>query len=221
MNPLGDVIAAVRRELESGVSSSPAALVGASWELERATARLPVILRPSPTATGPAGLECLVPIAGTTEPTEAGQVITLELTWRRGGQVAVTEVAGEPSGAAPVTSGLGAGFESKRTEALAGVFGKPGGFYSHNRAEVFLSAVAELSEADFTALDAALASGNADGLAGEVALAFGQIANILRSGPAGSVERGSALLRSALHGISRTDLEQLIRSTWKNEGQLS
>lgn len=220
MKPLGDVIAAVRRELESGVSSS-SALGKTAWELERATARLQVILRPSPAVAGPAGIECLVPFTGASEPTEAGQVITLELSWRRGGQVSVTEIAAQPSSAAPVASGRGTDFESERREALAGVFGKPGGFYSHNRAEVFLSALAELSEADFTALDAALASGKTDGLAGEVALAFGQIANILRSGPAGSVERGSALLRSALHGISRTDLEQLIRSTWKNEGQLS
>lgn len=221
MKPLGDVIAAVRRELESGVGPSSAAPIGAGWELERATARLPAILRPSPTVAGPAGIECLVPLTGASEPAEAGRVITLELTWRRGGLVSVTEVADEPTGLAPVASRLGADSESNRKEALAGVFGKPGGFYSHNRAEVFLSALAELSEADFTALDAALASGKTDGLSGEVALAFGQIANILRSGPAGSMEHGAVLLCSALRGISRTDLEQLIRSTWKNEGQLS
>lgn len=216
MKPLGEVIAALRRELESGVSPSSPAPAGPTWDLERATVRLNVILREPSGAAGAGEIECLVSTVGTSQPPAAEGAVALEVTLRRAGAAPENGPAVE----GPRKTSLPAS-ESSRKDALAEVFGKPGGFYSHNRAEVFLAALAELSEADFEALQAALGRGSAEGLAGEPALAFGQIANILRSGPAGSVERGASRLRTAMEGISRAGLEQIVRSIWKNEGLAS
>jgi len=213
MKPLGEVIAALRRELESGLGSSSPAPAGGAWDLERATVRLNVILRETPGTKGPAEIECLVSTAGTNPTPAADGAVTLEVTLRRGCASLENEPAVEG-----IRSAWSAASESNRKDALTEVFGKPGGFYSHNRAEVFVSALVELSDADFSSLQAALGKGSAEGLAGEPALAFGQIANILRSGPAGSVERGASRLRAAMDGISRAGLEQFIRTNWKNEG---
>lgn len=215
MKPLGEVIAALRRELESGVSSSTAP-AGPTWDLERATVRLNVILREASGAAGAGEIECLVSTVGTSQPPAAEGAVALEVTLRRAGAAPENGPAVEGS-----RNTFSPACESNRKDALAEVFGKPGGFYSHNRAEVFLAALAELSEADFEAVQAALGRGSAEGLAGEPALAFGQIANILRSGPAGSVERGASRLRTAMEGISRAGLEQIVRSIWKNEGLAS
>jgi hypothetical protein len=216
MKPLGEVIAALRRELESGVSSSLSAPAGHAWDLERATVRLNVILREASGAGVSGKIECLVSIAGADQNQTGEGAVTLEVTLRRTG----TAPDNPPAAEGP-RNGSSFASEPHRREALTEVFGKPGGFYSHNRAEVFLAALAELSDADFEALRAALGRGGAEGLAGELALAFGQIANILRSGPAGSVERGASLLRMAMDGISRAGLERFVRSTWKNEGLTS
>ncbi len=106
----------------------------------------------------------------------------------------------------------------RRVNLLTKVFGEPGGFYSHNRAEVFNGAVTDLSEAGYALLLAALGGQTIPPGEAAVALAYGQICNFLRSGPAGSVVRGSELLREAVIGSDRRELRRMIESAWQNAG---
>ncbi len=219
MKPLGEVIAALRRELEAD-SPTPGPLASEpDWAVEQVTVRLPAVAREVQESDGASGLRWLVAKDAAVSAADGGFPAQLEITLRRRGSMLAPPGAGNCSRPAAssedpmATNGI-----EERKAALTAVFGNPGGFYSHNRAEVFLAALAELDDAAVSDLRAALRVGKAEGLSGDAALSFGQIANILRSGPAGSVERGGALLDAALDGISRAELKRFIESTWTNAG---
>lgn len=226
MRPLKDVLAALHRELEAGLPA------GARWEADRVVLTLEVVARVAVGQAGAEGISWQVPTtAGAGESAapvagEGGRLSTLRVEFKPpgpGAAPASVPVAGawgavRPTG--PETSAAGLA-PQRRVELLTGVFGAPGGFYSHNRAEVFLGVVEELSAEGYATLLAGLAG--APDPAGDpaVALARGQLANLLRSGPAGSVERGAARLREAVEGLGRAELTALLRETWRNEGRSS
>ncbi len=153
--------------------------------------------------------------------TPRGAVLRLELKARTGDvgtRLTVPDQQQDPAPLAtapPIRDGRMA---VERVERLTQVLGRPGGFYSHNRAEVLADAIGALTSEEYSRLLAALEDGLPPAQDPALALPMGQISNLLRSGPAGSVDRGALLLREALDGIGRMELKHLLEQNWKNEG---
>lgn len=220
MRPLKEVIVALRQELEAALHSAPAAPGGGRLEAGRVVVCLEIeVSEPAPGEPG-AGVAFGVRMAGARPPAAAGVVRahTMTIEFNLG-----TAIAGGPPPPAPVADSAPSIAEApsptdRLRTLLAQIFGAPGGFYSHMRAEVFSSAIGELSEPGYAQLLGAWAGESLTAAEAEVAQAHGQIANLLRSSPAGSAEAGVQILREALAGIDRAELRRLIAENWRNEG---
>ncbi len=223
MRPLKEVIIALRHELEAALHAEPTVPGGRQWEAERVVVSLELELAEPPGADGAPALAFGVRSAGLRVSEAAGAVrppaVTIEFKLRAN---AATEapLAASPVAAEPKVPGSAAPADP-RVEALAQVFGAPGGFYSHLRAEVFSSTIEELPEDAYAQLLAAWAGHSPTAEDPRLTQAQGQIANLLRSCPAGSAEAGLQRLREALVGIGRPELRRLIAANWRNEGLAS
>lgn len=217
MRPLKEVIVALRHELEAALHSAPAAPGVRRLEAGRVVVCLELeVAEPEPGEPG-AAVVFGVRMAGSPSPAAAGAVrahtVTIEFN---------LSAAASPAPAPKVNSGTDSADTASSTDPrvtqLAQVFGAPGGFYSHMRAEVFISAIDELTDEGIAQLLAVWAGQPLPANDPMVTQVHGQLANLLRSSPAGSAEQGAALLREALSGIGRTELRRLIAATWRNEG---
>ena len=217
MRPLKEVIVALRHELEAALHSAPAAQGGGRLEAGRVVVCLELeVAEPVPGGPG-AAVVFGVRMAGSPATAAAGAVrahtVTIEFN---------LSGAASPAPAPKINSGTDstdtASSTDPRVTQLSQVFGAPGGFYSHMRAEVFSSAIDELTDDGIVQLLAVWAGQPLPANDPTVTQVHGQLANLLRSSPAGSVEQGAALLREALAGIGRPELRRLIAATWRNEG---
>jgi hypothetical protein len=217
MRPLKEVIVALRQELEAALNSAPAAPGVGRLEAGRVVVCLELeVAEPTPGEPG-AAVAFGVRMAGSPSPAAAGDVrahtVTIEFNLS-----AAASPAPAPKVSAETDSTDTASSTDPRVTQLAQVFGAPGGFYSHMRAEVFNSAIDELTDDGFAQLLAVWAGQPLPANDPTVTQVHGQLANLLRSSPAGSVEQGAALLREALAGVGRPELRRLIAATWRNEG---
>ncbi len=217
MRPLKEVIVALRQELEAALHSAPAAPGGSRLEAGRVVVCLELEVGEQTSATEAPQVCFGVRTAGARPPEAAGAIrshtVTVEFN---------LSAAASPAPAPKVSAGTDstdmASSTDPRVTQLAQVFGAPGGFYSHMRAEVFNSAIDELTDDGIAQLLAVWAGRPLPANDPTVTQVHGQLANLLRSSPAGSVEQGAALLREALAGIGRPELRRLIAATWRNEG---
>lgn len=231
MRPLRDVIVAVRRELEAALEANGKSPSRTQLDADRIVVTLDFDICQQTGAGEPElsfGVVAMdVNAAGETgrKPDRAKtHTVTIEFKSQGCQTAALHGVA--PAAATGQSASEGTSVEERtrpeyRVGLLAQVFGAPGGFYSHNRADVLLSAVGELTDRGYDLLLGALA-GNAPPTGdADVAQAYGQICNILRSGPAGSVVKGAALLREALTGIGRSELKRVVETAFRNDGRSS
>jgi hypothetical protein len=215
MRPLKEVIVALRHELEAALHSAPPAPGVGRLEAGRVVVCLELEVA-EPESGGPgAAVVFGVRMAGSPSPAAAGAVrahtVTIEFNLSSAASPA-------PKVSAGIDSTDMASCSDNRVTQLAQVFGAPGGFYSHMRAEVFNSAIDELTDDGIAQLLAVWAGQPLAADDPTVTQVHGQLANLLRSSPAGSVEQGAAMLREALAGIGRPELRRLIAATWRNEG---
>lgn len=217
MRPLKEVIVALRHELEAALHGAPAAPGVGRLEAGRVVVCLELeVAEPAPGEPG-AAVVFGVRMAGSPSPAASGDArahtVTIEFNLNAGASPAPA-----PKVSAGTDSTDTASSTDPRVTQLAQVFGAPGGFYSHMRAEVFNSAIDELTDDGIAQLLAVWAGQPLAADDPTVTQVHGQLANLLRSSPAGSVEQGAALLREALAGIGRPELRRLIAATWRNEG---
>jgi hypothetical protein len=222
MRPLKEVIVALRHELEAALHGAPSASGVGRLEAGRVVVCLELEVAESAPGEPGAAVAFGVRMAGSPATASAGDArahtVTIEFN--------LTKTA--PGGPPPPAPAAEVGAETDSTDMasstdprvtqLAQVFGAPGGFYSHMRAEVFNSAIDELTDEGIAQLLAVWAGQPVPADDPTVTQVHGQLANLLRSSPAGSAEEGAALLREALAGIGRPELRRLIAATWRNEG---
>lgn len=228
MRPLKDVIVALRHELEAALQANQDLPFRNQLEADRIILTMELAVSEETGTSGQAGLSFGVVVADVNASVEANRkrerTKTHTLTIEFKPRVVQPTPPGttKPFAQRVIEAGPGESVdreaEAERVKLFAMVFGAPGGFYSHNRAEVFIAAVESLTDHGFGLLLAALEGQPAPEDETDVALAYGQIANILRSGPAASVTKGGELLREALAGIERPELKRLIETTFRNEG---
>jgi hypothetical protein len=217
MRPLKEVIVALRHELEAALHGAPPAPGVGRLEAGRVVVCLELeVAEPAPGEPG-AAVAFGVRMAGSPSPAASGEArahtVTIEFNLS-----SAASLAPAPKVSAGIDSTDMALSTDPRVTQLAQVFGAPGGFYSHMRAEVFNSAIDELTDDGIAQLLAVWAGQPLAADDPTVTQVHGQLANLLRSSPAGSVEQGAALLREALAGIGRPELRRLIAATWRNEG---
>ncbi len=220
MHPLKEVIVALRHELEAALHGAPPAPGVGRLEAGRVVVCLELEVAESSPGEPGAAVAFGVRMAGSPSPAASGaaraHTVTIEFNLTK------TAPGGPPPPApaadsAPSIAEAPSSADRRRT-LLAQIFGAPGGFYSHMRAEVFSSAIGELSEPGYAQLRGAWAGESLAAADPDVAQAHGQIANLLRSSPAGSAEAGAQILREVLAGIDRAELRRLIAENWRNEG---
>jgi hypothetical protein len=231
MRPLKDVLAALHEELDRVFEAHPRLQCGTRLEAERVVLSLEVAVLEEKGTAGQAGVSFGVEVvdanaAGAMDrPRERHRTHTLTLEFKP--HLAPTSPPVAPDSFSDRTKPLAPDERSgripdvtaDRIRQLALVLGAPGGFYSYCRADIFKTAVEELSAAEYSDLLAGLGGQPLPEGAPQVLQAYGQIRNILRSGPANSVEKGASILRAALGDITRADLKSLLENTWKNEAQ--
>jgi len=228
MRPLKDVIAALRHELEEALQANQDLPCRSQLEADRIILTMALAVREEVGAGGEAGLSFGVVVTDVNASVEANRkpenarthTLTIEFKPRVVQPIppgSLKPFAQRIKEAGPGESVDRTAQPDQRVEQLAMIFGAPGGFDSHCRADIFKTAVADLSDAGYALLLAAMGGRKIPKNKPDVALAYGQIGNILKTGPAKSVEKGAIILKESLAGISRTELKLLIESTWRNE----
>jgi hypothetical protein len=236
MQLLKDVIAALCREIDSGLSSNRTQLQGRPLQTDRVTLSLQVRLKEhvqadgstkpifevlssdSQTANGPYSVS-------TAEDSQAHQV-TIELKPATAGQPTPLPAADfSTTQQAPQTSehpdpgSIAKADQQSVTEQLAEVFGEPG-FDSSARATVFREAMGGLSHHQARKVLDALHLGlppESDDPA--VRDACHRIGNVFRSGPQESEPFGAKVVSALLDRYSVASLLRLIEEKWKTQDE--
>jgi hypothetical protein len=227
MRPLKDVIVALRHELEEALQANQDLPYKNQLEADRIILTMELAVSEETGTSGQAGLSFGVVVADVNASAEANRkrertkthTLTIEFKPRvvqptpPGSSKPFAQRIKEAEPGEPVDREP----HAHRVELLSMIFGAPGSFDAYCRADIFKTAVVELTDAGYSLLLAAIGGRKIPKRETDVALAYGQIGNILKTGAAKSAEKGAAILQESLTGISRNELKLLIESTWRNE----
>jgi len=222
MEPLQQVIVALRREIETALQQRQPLPHGARLEAERVVVTLQFCINDA-VANGKTGVSFDVPSSdmranGKTSPASAHS-LTIEFK-----SVPVRIVDDNSSGdmmlqapESPVTSEASIeGTEADQiTQQLTKVFGAPG-FDSSARASVFREAFENLSEKETADLIASLRGTPADENDTVVKHSLALLNRVCRSGPAG-LAPGKAILGKLFQRHPAKSIVQLVSTVWKSQ----
>ena len=225
MQSLNQVLAALRQEIEAGLTAGPSAPGSAPWSAGKVVVELDVVGREQAGRIGfaVAGAAGVGASAGADADAgaDAGQPqfkLRLRLELQRAGAVDATLAssadvsrvrATEPARpAAPATEPV--------FQALCGLFGAPG-FDSSARACVFREALEGLSDADVAVVIARLEGTPAGEVSAAIERAHQLLSRVVRSGPAHSFRRGGEILTALFAQTPVAAVLRLVEERWETQ----
>ena len=223
MQSLKRVLAALRQEIDAGLTAGPSAPGGAPWSAGKVVVELDVVGREEAGRIAFAVAEAVGvgAQAGADAEADAGQPqfkLRLRLELQRAGAVDATlttsadvsrDRATEPTRpAVPATEPV--------FQALCGLFGAPG-FDSSARACVFREALEGLSDAEVAVVIARLEGTHAGEVSAAIERAHQLLSRVVRSGPAQSFRRGGEILTALLAQTPVAAVLRLVEERWETQ----
>lgn len=218
MQPLKNVLAALRREIAAALETNQDLPPGTRLEAERVVLSLELSLKEKPSKNGTVELLFEVPDASSHEPGRK-HTLTIEFALPPASTSSPAEkpvVSRKRAAVAGAPARLEGAEAERVTAALAKVFGAPG-FDSSARASVFREALAELSDEQIRAVLDSLPGPAQPGLDETVKRARHLISGVLKSGPLRSTERGGEALAEVLAQHPVKLVIQLIADKWETQ----
>ena len=225
MQSLNRVLAALRQEIDAGLTAGVASPASATWRAGKAVVELEVVGHEEAgriflAVAGGAGGGTP---AGTGADADAGRSqfkLRLSLELQRGGAADATLAAGadigrdrapEPARPVPAPPATEPVFQ-----ALCGLFGAPG-FDSSARACVFREALEGLSDAEVAVVIARLAGTHEGEVSASIERAHQLLSRVVRSGPAQSFRRGGEILTALLALAPVAAVLRLVEERWETQ----